>query len=141
MLKGIDPLLTPDLLYALGTLGHGEEVVLADRNYPPTKDHLVVRLPGTDLAEVAAAILTVFPIDDFIAEPIAAMLDVGNPGVIPDVQREVFNVINETEGRVVVHRSLDRHAFYERAVAARLVILTGETRSYGCLILTKGVVK
>ena len=141
MLKGLDPLLTPDLLHVLAAMGHGDELVLTDRNYPAVSTgRRVVRLDGCDLPQAARAVLTVLPLDTFIERPVAGMEPVDAPGTVPDVQREVLSLAEEAEGRSIGYEPVERFAFYERARAAFAVVTTTEARPYGCVVLVKGVV-
>lgn len=142
MLKGIDPLLTPDLLYTLAAMGHGDEIVLVDAHFPAEScAQRLVRLDGATLPDVARAVLSVMPVDDFVDEPVAAMQMVDTPDVVPEVQTEVFGLVNEAEGREVGVERVERFAFYERARKAYAIVLTGERRPYGCAIFGKGVVR
>ncbi|MGO4750175.1 RbsD/FucU domain-containing protein, partial [Streptomyces sp. 2MCAF27] len=78
MLKGLDPLLTPDLLYALAQMGHGDTIALVDRNFPAhSVNDRVIRLDGTDAVSAGRAVLGLLPLDTFIPEPIARMAVVG----------------------------------------------------------------
>ena len=141
MLKGIDPVLTPELLHVLASMGHGDELVLVDRNFPAVSvGRRVVRLDGCDLPRAARAILGLFPVDTFIERPVAAMQMVDTPDVGPDVQQDVFALVDEAEGRQVAVERVERFAFYERARRAFAVVTTTEDRPYGCVVLTKGVV-
>jgi len=142
VLKGIDPLLSPELLHALAAMGHGDEIVLVDCHYPAVSTaRRLVRLDGADLPAVARAVLSVLPVDDFIDKPVAAMEMVDTPEVIPDVQREVFGLVREAEGRDVGVERIERFAFYDRAREAFAIVVTGESRPYGCVIFSKGVVR
>lgn len=139
MLKGIDPLLSPDLLHALARMGHGETVVVVDRNYPPYSAGIpVVHLTGVDAPTAVAAICSVFPLDTFVESPLAAMAPVGE-STTPPVTTEVHAVAESADGRPVKLRWAERVAFYREARDAALVVATGESRPYGCYILTKGV--
>ena len=140
MLKGIDPLLSPDLLHILAEMGHGDEIALVDCHFPAVANaRRLVRLDGCDLPSVARAILSVLPIDTFIDQPVGGMKMVDTPDVVPDVQDEVFAAVNAAEARTVGVERIERFAFYERARQAFAVVATGEQRPYGCAILTKGV--
>ena len=140
MLKGIDPLLSPDLLHVLAAMGHGDELVLVDRNYPATSsDRPVVRLDGCDLPTAARAVLSLLPLDTFVDRPVAAMAVVGDPAAVPGVQQEVFDLAREVEGREIGVERVERFAFYERAREAFAIVTTSEARPYGCVVLTKGV--
>ena len=140
MLKGIDPRISPDLLYTLALMGHGDELVIVDRNYPaysgPDRVH---RLDGVDAVTAARAVLTLLPLDTFIDSPVERMEPVGEPGLVTSVQEEFHAVAQLAAGRRFPLGSVDRTAFYERARSAFAVLATGEDRPYGCFILTKGV--
>ena len=143
MLKGIDPLLNADLLYALAAMGHGDELVIADSNFPATsvaEGSILVRLEGADVPRAAKAILSVFPLDSFVEAPLHRMEVVGDPDAVPAVQQEVHAAACEAEGSDVTMAGIERFAFYDRARQAFAVVQTGEPRPYGCVILTKGVV-
>jgi L-fucose mutarotase len=141
VLKGIDPLLSPELLHALAAMGHGDEIVLVDCHFPAvTMARRLIRLDGATLPDAARAVLSLLPLDDFIDEPVAGMQMVDTPDVIPDVQAEVFASVREAEGREVGIQRVERFDFYERARNAFAVVFTGETRPYGCVLFTKGLV-
>lgn len=140
MLKGLDPLLSPELLYALAQMGHGDTIALVDRNFPAYSVHdRVIRLDGADVVSAGRAVLGLLPIDTFIPEPIARMQVVGHAARQPPVQTEFLAAAHEAAGRPVAVEALERHAFYARARAAFAVVVTGEDRPYGCFIVTKGV--
>ena len=142
MLKGIDPLLHADLLHILRAMGHGDDVVIVDCNYPAASSgRRVVRLDGVDAPRAARAILSVLPLDDFVDHPAAVMQVVGDPKAVPPVCQEFQQVVDAAAGR---HRELDRierFAFYERAKAAFAIVVTGERRLYGNLLLKKGIIR
>ena len=139
MLKGIDPLLTPDLLHALASAGHGDVVAIVDANFPAARvARRLIRLPGNNAPAVLDAILSVLPIDDFEPEPVTVMLAVDEPDIVPDPVREFTEIlawhdIDEPVG-------LERHAFYAAAAEAFVVVQTGERRFYGNVLFTKGVI-
>lgn len=140
MLKNIDPLLSPELLHALAKMGHGDTFALVDRNFPAYQpDRPVIRLDGVDTNKALEAILSVFPLDTFVDEPIARMGVVDDPDSVPEVAADTQRIANEAEGREIAVRVVERHAFYDEAKNAAFVVATGETRSYGCFFLTKGV--
>lgn len=136
MLSGIHPILTGDLLRALDRLGHGEELVVADANFPAYGAGApVVECPGLAAPAVVEAIRTVFPLDGYEAESVLLMTAEGGARV--PVQDELVVAAAAPADRVA---ELERFAFYDRAAGARLVVRTGEGRPYGNLILRKGVV-
>jgi L-fucose mutarotase len=146
MLKGIDPRLNADVLYALRAMGHGDYLVLSDTNFPSdsvareTKIRRLLRMENLTSAEAAEAILSVMPLDSFIDNAAERMEIVGKPKEIPPVQKEVQKVIDKAEGKSWPLKSIERFAFYDKAKKAYCVIQTGERRFYGCFVLTKGVI-
>ena len=145
MLKGINPLLNADVLRALRAMGHGDDLIIADTNFPSdsvarqTPIGKVLRI-DRPAAEVVAAVLSVYPLDSFVDDAAARMEVVGEPGTVVDVQREVQAEIDKAEGKPWPMIGIERYAFYERARQAYCVIQTGERRFYGCFALRKGVI-
>ncbi len=146
MLKGIDPLLHADVLATLCAMGHGDDLVIADANFPAdsvarhTTVGKVLRLDGADVPQAVRAVLSVFPLDTFVDAPVVRMEVVGNPMALPAIQTEVQALIDQAEGRSWPMGSVERMAFYEQAKKAYAVIATSERRFYGCFILKKGVI-
>jgi L-fucose mutarotase len=141
MLKGIDRLLHPDLLHALASMGHGDEIVIADANFPAAAvARRLIRLDGIDAPEALRAVLTVLPLDEFVDSPAAVMTVVGNPRRVPEAVRAFQPILDGVMGRPVAIERLDRFAFYERARSAFAVLATGDTRKYANIILAKGVI-
>ena len=146
MLKSIDPILNADVLYALRAMGHGDELVLCDTNFPADAvarqtvlGHLL-RIDNVTAARAARAVLSVLPLDSFVEKPASRMEIVGQPDDVPPVQIEVQKEIDAAEGRSLFMGPVERFAFYERAKNAYCVIQTGERRFYGCFIFKKGVI-
>ena len=140
MLKGIDPLVSPELLLTLASMGHGDELVIADRNFPAySTNGRVHRMDGLDSTAAARAVLSLLPVDTFTDTPVARMLVVGDEESMPAVQTDFLAVATEAAGRRFAFESLERQAFYERARSAYAVLVTGEDRPYGCFIISKGV--
>jgi L-fucose mutarotase len=143
MLKGIDPLLHADLLQVLRAMGHGDELVIVDANFPAVSmGRRVVRLDGVDAPRALRAILGVLPLDEFVGEPALRMEVVGDPDAVPEVCALFQEVINAVEGagRWRLGR-LERFAFYERAREAFALVVTSERRLYGNILLKKGVIR
>lgn len=142
MLKNIDPLLHADLLHILRSMGHGDELVLVDANFPAASvARRLVRLDGADLSQAGRAILSVFPLDSFVEHSVLRMEVVDKPDEIPEVQQEILQLADASAGRSVPAGGIERHAFYARAKSAYAVVATGERRPYGCFIFIKGVIK
>lgn len=140
MLKGLSRLHTPDLLHTLASMGHGDEIAIVDAHFPAVSlAQRLVRLDGADLPDVTAACLALMPLDTFVDHPALRMEVAGKPQDIPEVQRQCQEVINAQSDRPVALVGIERHAFYERAQKAFAIVLTGEQRPYGCLLLKKGV--
>jgi L-fucose mutarotase len=145
MLKGIHPLLNADVLQALRAMGHGDDLIIADTNFPSdsvARQTVFGRLLRIDApaAEVVKAVLSLFPLDTFVDESAARMEIVGKPDEIPPVQKEVQKEIDAAEGKSWPMLPVERYAFYERAKRAYCVIQTGERRFYGCFAFRKGVI-
>lgn len=146
MLKGLNPLLNADVLYALRAMGHGDDLIVADTNFPSdsvarqTRLGKLLRIDNTTAAEAVAAVLSVMPLDSFVDDSAARMEIVDAPDEVPPVQQEVQRVIDAAEGKSWPMLSIERFAFYERAKQAYCVIQTGERRFYGCFAFRKGVI-
>ena len=140
MLKGLSPLLSPDLLHVLASMGHGDEIVLADANFPAaTHAKRLVNLPGTGAPDVLDAVLSVLPLDDFAAQAALTMQVVGDPSARPPVVVDLDAVLHRHG--CSASSALERFAFYGRAAGAFAIVATGETRIYGNILLKKGVVR
>ncbi len=141
MLKGLDPLLSPDLLHALASMGHGDEIVVADAHFPGASvARRLIRMDGVDATRVVRAIASVMPLDTFVEAPATGMEVVGDPGRVPEAVADFNRALDEAEGRKVKVEMIERQAFYARGRAAFAVVQTGELRTYANLILKKGVV-
>ncbi len=139
MLKGIDPLVGPDLLQALAAMGHGDQIVIADRNFPSHRiGQRVVELRGHDAPTVVAAICELLPLDLTVKQPVLRMKT--SAGDLPEVHVEVMDVVAPILCEDQSVGEVERFDFYDRAEEAYLVVVTGESRPYGDFILTKGVI-
>jgi L-fucose mutarotase len=142
MLKGLDPLLNADLLGVLSQMGHGDDLVIADTNFPTTTmGKRVVRIPGISAPRVLEAVLSVMPLDDFVDDPLGRIEVVGDPDSVPEVCQDFQDIVDRTEGGKMQIAKIERFEFYRRAREAFAVVQTGETRLYGCLLLKMGVVR
>jgi L-fucose mutarotase len=146
MLKNIDPALNADVLYALRAMGHGDTLALVDTNFPSdsvarqTTLGRLLRIDNLPAPRAMQAILSVFPLDTPLQPSVGRMEVMGEPDTIPEIQREVQAAIDVAEGQSAPMYGIERFAFYEKAKQAYCVIATGETRFYGCFLLTKGVI-
>ena len=146
MLKNISPLLNADVLHALRAMGHGDDLIICDTNFPAdsvarqTRLGTLLRIDNVTAAKAIEAVLSLYPLDTFVDDSAARMEIVGKPNEVPPVQSEVQKVIDAAEGKSWPMISIERFAFYERAKQAYCVIQTGERRFYGCFAFRKGVV-
>lgn len=143
MLKGIDPILNADVLYALRAMGHGDDLIIADTNFPSdsvARETVLGEVLRIDrpAAEVAKAVLSVYPLDTFVDDAAARMEVVDEPDTILPVMEEMQAQVSAVGGPEMI--GIERYAFYERAKQAYAVIQTGERRFYGCFAFRKGVV-
>lgn len=145
MLKNVDPVLTPDILHALCSMGHGDEVAIVDAHYPAAtagKASTVgkeLRLDGADSARAIRAVLSVFPLDSFVDHPAERMMVDNEPDTLPNVQVEAQREVNLASDKDQKFGVIPRREFYERAKKTYAVIITGETRGWGCFIFKKGL--
>ena len=145
MLKNIDPLLSPELLKVLCEMGHGDEIVLADANF--TAESLgrgkpALRLPGAQMREACAAVLSIFPLDAAVIQPVAFMQVSGTPeGYRSALQRDVIDqLVLRGDATHAQCEPVERFAFYERARGAYAIVQTSELQPYANFLFKKGVV-
>jgi L-fucose mutarotase len=142
MLKNVDPLLSPDLLYVLAAMGHGDEVAIVDANYPAGSAGVeVVRLDGVSAPRALEAVLSLLPLDQFVERPLGVMQVVGDPDAVPETVKDFQVVADGAEGKPVSIEKIERFAFYDRVRQAFAIVATGERRLYGNVIVKKGVIK
>ena len=141
MLKGIHPLLGPELLHALAAMGHGDAIAIVDANFPASRvGRRVIAVPGASAPEVLDAVLTVLPLDTMESPPAFTMEVVGHPEAVPDPVADFAAVLTGHALGDCEIGTLARHAFYARAADAFAIVSTGELRAYGNILLVKGVV-
>ncbi len=141
MLKGIDPLLSGDLLKILDDMGHGDQLLLVDRNYPAAASGKpVIRLGEVGVLRAAEAILSVYPLDSFIDFPLERMEVEDDPNKTTSLQDELLGLARTSGNRDLDYGVIPRLDFYQRAKQAYAVVHTLETQPYGCFILHKGVI-
>ena len=141
MLKKISPLLSPELLKILAEMGHGDELVLADGNFPSASmAQRLLRADGHGVSVLLTAILQLFPLDTFVERPVALMAVVPGHNYQPTIWDEYRHIIQASGEPFTDFEYVERFAFYERARQAYAVLATGETALYANVILKKGVV-
>jgi L-fucose mutarotase len=140
MLKGISPIINPELLDVLARMGHGDEIILADAHFPGEKyNDYVIRADGLKIPDLLAAILPLFELDAYVDHPIIMMAAVEGDELDASVEESYLNSIYQTNPDVSPILRIDRFEFYNRAEEAFAVVMTGETAKYGNIILKKGV--
>ncbi|HET7097470.1 MAG TPA: RbsD/FucU domain-containing protein [Casimicrobiaceae bacterium] len=141
MLKGIHPLLTPELLYAIAAMGHGDGIAIVDANFPAASlGPRLIEIRGASSPGLLDALLTRFPIDTTVIPAVFTMEVVGDPSAVPDPVMDFAEVFTRHHLDDCEIAALERHAFYERAKRAFALVRTGEMRPYGNIVLVKGVV-
>jgi L-fucose mutarotase len=141
MLKGIPSILSPDLLKILMEMGHGDELVLGDGNFPAAGyAQRLVRCDGHHVPELLDAILQIFPLDQYVEKPVGLMAVVPGDPTKPVIWDKYKAIIKKSEPQAQIEM-IERFAFYERAKQAYVIIATGEPALYANIILKKGVVK
>ena len=139
MLKGISPVISPDLLKVLAEMGHGDEIVLADTHFPGHSiNPRALRADGVPITTLLAGILPLFELDCY-APPLVMMAAVDGDELDSAVEERYMKAIHSAQPNAPVPERIDRFAFYERAKSAYAVVMTGETAKYGNIILKKGV--
>ena len=142
MLKNIPKILSPELVKTLMEMGHGDEIVIADGNFPAeTIGQRVIRCDGHGVPELLEAIMQLFPLDTYTEKPVMLMEVVPGDPVVPTIWEDYKNIINKYEPENCKIEMIERFAFYERAKTAFAVVATGEEAIYANIILKKGVVK
>lgn len=144
MLKNINPILSPELLKVLCEMGHGDEIVIADGNFPAEsvgKNAVVIRADGHGVPEILDAVLSLVPLDQYTPKPAALMEVVPGDPVVPAIWDSYKKIIKEHGENPEAIEMTERFAFYERAKKAYAIIATGETAIYANILLKKGVVQ
>ncbi|WP_431096750.1 RbsD/FucU family protein [Polaromonas aquatica] len=143
MLKNIPSLLTPEALYGLASMGHGDDVAIVDANFPATavahrSGARLVQLAGITSPQALQAVLQLFPMDSYVPDAAWTMQVVGDAGAVPAPVAEFSALLAEAGERPAA--TLERFEFYARTQAAFLILQTGEQRKYGNILLRKGVI-
>jgi L-fucose mutarotase len=141
MLKGIPAVLSPELLKTICEMGHGDEIVLADGNFPAASvAQRLIRADGHGVPELLDALLTLFPLDTYVERPVALMAVVPGNKTTPAVWEKYRSIIKQSGEKFSDFELVERFAFYERAKKAYAVVATGEKALYANIILKKGVI-
>lgn len=139
MLKGIPSIIPPELLKILMEMGHGDEIVIGDGNFPAASiAKRLVRCDGHGVPELLDAILKLMPLDTYVEAPVALMEVVPGDNVVPVIWDEYREIIKKYQD--VKIENVERFAFYDRAKEAYAVVTSGESALYANIILKKGVV-
>ena len=142
MLKGIPKAISPALMHALMSMGHGDEIVLADGNFPSASSaRILVRADGLGVCVLLRAIMQFFPLDTFVNDHAVVMAVVDSEADEPPIWNEFRSVLREAGKREVSLTPIERYEFYDRARKAYCVVATAEEALYANLILKKGVVQ
>jgi L-fucose mutarotase len=140
MLKGISPVIGPELLKVLAEMGHSDELVLGDSNFPgATMSRRLLHADGLSVSTLLEGIAPLFPFETY-ADPLIMMQVVAGDKLDPAVEADYMQVLRRSDPSVPPPIRIEKFAFYERSRNAYAVLMTGETRLYGCLIIKKGVI-
>jgi L-fucose mutarotase len=141
MLNGVPPILSPELMFAMMKMGHGDELVLADGNFPADANaQRIERADGHGVVALLEAALKFFPLDTFVEAPVAVMQPVGDDAAEPPIWGDFRRLTTAAAGRSIELDCVERFDFYERTRNAYAIVATGETAIYANVILKKGVV-
>ena len=142
MLKGISPIISPDLIKVLMEMGHGDELVIADGNFPAASiAQRLVRADGLGCPALLDAILSLFPLDPYVEKPVGLMAVVPGDPYLPVIWDDYRRIIQQHESAFTDFEYIERFTFYERAKTAYAVLATSEMALYANIILKKGVIK
>jgi len=142
MLKGISPVISPELIKILMEMGHGDEIVLADGNFPAAANaQRLVRSDGNGVSVLLDAILKLLPLDEYVTQPVALMSVVPGDPYQPVIWDEYRNILRQNEPKFTDFEFVERFAFYERARKAFAIVASSEKALYANIILKKGVVR
>ncbi len=140
MLKKIPPVLNGDLLKILRDMGHGDELTISDANYPSmSTSKRLVRTDGISMTDALAAILEIFPLDDFVDSPVFLMSP--GPGKVPPLLGPVQKIVDKAHGKKVKVTAVPRFDFYDQARESFACVATAERRLYGDIIIKKGILR
>lgn len=140
MLKGISPIISPDLLQILARMGHGDEIVFADAHFPGESfNSRILRADGIRIPDLLEAVLPLFELDSYVPNPLIMMAAVEGDLLDPAVEQQYLKAVQISNPNISSVKRIERFEFYERTRSAFAVVMTGETAKYGNIILKKGV--
>jgi len=141
MLKGVPNIISPELLKIIMEMGHGDEIILADGNFPAASvAQRLIRADGHDVPELLEAILKFFPLDQYVAKPVGLMAVVPGDDTKPTIWEDYRKIVKASGEKFSDFEFVERFAFYERAKEAYAVVATSEKALYANIILKKGVI-
>ena len=141
MLKGISPLISPALLEAMASMGHGDEMILADAHFPGhSLNKKIIRADGLKISDLLTAIMPLWELDTYVKYPLVMMQPVEGDKLDPGVENRYLESIRAFYPDIKEVERIERFEFYDRARRAFAIVLTGETAKYGNIILKKGVI-
>lgn len=141
MLKKIPTIISPELLKILAEMGHGDEIVIADGNFPAVANaKRLIRLDGHNVPEVLKAVMLLFPLDNYVKSPVGLMEVVKGDDIVPVIWEEYRRILNESEENFEEFEFIERFEFYGRAKNAFAILATSELALYANIILKKGVI-
>ena len=142
MLINVNPLISPEILQLIRSMGHGDKFVLSDANFPSySHANKLYRMDGLNIPQAAEALLSHFPLDSYIPHPVERMEIDEKPEEVNDVHQDLIDTVKKVSGANWKVGSVERQKFYVEARKAMAVITTSDTRPYGCFMFTKGVLK
>lgn len=142
MLKNIPKNLSPELIKTLMEMGHGDEIIIADGNYPAASNaRNLIRLDGTAIPDLLKSILIFFPLDNYVESAITLMKVAEEDSITPDIWRKYKEIVKLSNAENTAIELVERYNFYERGKHAYAIVATGEEAMYANILLKKGVVK
>ena len=142
MLKNVPPILSPELMHTLMSMGHGDEIVLADGNFPAASNaRRLIRADGHGVPALLEAFVEFFPLDTYVEHPAVVMEVLPEDDIEPTIWEDYERILREAGGPELELGGMERHEFYARAREAFAVVATSESALYANLILVKGIVK
>lgn len=141
MLKGIPKIITPDLLVTLARMGHGDEIVLADANFPGERlNKNLIRCDGSEIMELLSAILQLFPLDQSVKSPWYMMKPSDLTNYDDNLEKNYAGILRQFSTDISGAEKIERFDFYKRASEAYVVVMSGTAKRFGNIILKKGTI-